>query len=106
MWGKEWFHIIEQLPNDFHSETGCLVDVFYNHEIGKIALLYVVPEKINVDTENLKSLLELIHEKWIKNEPCIIFDEIKYKEIAMEWNNYSNTTYSIDCFELCIRKKV
>jgi hypothetical protein len=99
LWGIHWTHTIEPLPNDIHSEMGCLVDVFNNTEIGKIALLYVRPNEIRVYSTSYNILLEKIHNKWLTNEPFIIFNDNKYKQICSEWNNSSNTVCMKDDFE-------
>ncbi|MDR2942162.1 MAG: hypothetical protein LBV17_06195 [Treponema sp.] len=99
LWGKEWVHSIEPLPNDPDATTGCLLDVFFNSEVGKFALLYIRPEEININFEYYDIFFEEIHKKWINNVPYILFNDIKYKDICIIWNNSSNTVYEKIDFE-------
>ena len=106
IWGQEWKHNIEQLPDDVNSESGCLLDVFFNPEFGKFATLYVTrPEDIGVNSDHKKLFFE-IKRRWQENVPYIIYDDEKYKQICAEWNNSSNTVCSKADFELlCVKKE-
>jgi hypothetical protein len=99
IWGKEWSHSIEQLPDDINSESGCLLNVFFNMEFGKFATLYIEPENIEINSSNNKMYLEEIKNKWKENLPYIIYDDNKYKQICTEWNNSLNTVCSKDDFD-------
>lgn len=100
--GVEWNHCIEQLPNDNNSTSGCLLDTYSNEEFGKFALLYVKLEEIEINSINHIKLLELIHEKWLNNNPLIIFGDHKYRQLCTEWNNSSNTVCIKDELEILL----
>jgi hypothetical protein len=98
LFGIKWNHNIEQLPDDIDSSTGCLVDVFYNEEYGKFALLYITPNEFNIEKNN-NQILQKIKEKNVENSPYIIFNDLKYKILCQEWNNNSNTICFKEDFE-------
>jgi len=105
IWGKEWIHSIEPLENNPYSETGCLLDIFFNSDIGKIALLYIRPDELYIDFGLYNNLFEEIHEKWLDDVPYILFDDIKYKEICSDWNNSSSTICNKNDFENIIKNR-
>jgi hypothetical protein len=97
--GIQWFHNIEQLPDDMNSTKGCLIDVFSNDEFGKFALIYVNPNTINIEEEDYSKMLQNIRNKWREDVPYIILGEQKYKSLCKEWNNFSNTICLKEDFE-------
>jgi hypothetical protein len=99
IWGQEWKHTIEQLPDDDNSEGGCLLDVFFNAEFGKFAALYITGlEDIGINSDHEKLYFE-IKRKWQENIPYIIYEEEKYKQTCTEWNKSSNTVCSKNDFK-------
>jgi hypothetical protein len=104
IWGQEWKHTIEQLPDDDNSEGGCLVDVFSNAEFGKFAALYITGLEDIGKNSGHEGLFFEIKRKWQENIPYIVYEEEKYKQTCAEWNNSSNTVCSKDDFELLCAK--